>query len=222
MRSVGGSSPLPSTPCYAPTRRTPRPQRRTCNGRPFPRQWSSSDTAPTNTCSMQPFCPEPTKPTCSNSCSTNRENLPHGTPPNTEPPPPLNTIHRARPLACAHRQPPLPHATVCPQVPPTASHRMPPLRTPAATTNGPTLQPTPLNLPGSCRTPRPLPPLRGPQLPPLRAARGPSRNPAPPATPASSGHSATPSGTTSEGTTLPQAAHPCPPTAHPYATAGAA
>ena len=61
----------------------PRPQRRTCNGRPLPSQRSSSHTAPTNTCSMQPACPKRTMPTTSNSCSTNHENLPHDIPPNT-------------------------------------------------------------------------------------------------------------------------------------------
>ena len=65
---------------YAPTPRTPRPRRRTCNGRPLPRQRSSSHYAPTNTCSMQPACPKRTKPTSSNSCSTNHENLPHDIP----------------------------------------------------------------------------------------------------------------------------------------------
>ena len=79
--------------------------------------------------------------------------------------------------ACACRQPPSPHATVRPQVPPTASHCMSPLRTPAATTDGPALQPRPLGLPGSRAPPHPLPPLRGPQPPPPRAARGPSRTP---------------------------------------------
>ena len=82
-----------------------------------------------------------------------------------------------RPPACVRRQPLSPHATVRPQVPPTASHRMPPLRTPAATTDGPALQLRSLDLPGSRAPPHPLPPLRGPQPPPLRAARGPSRTP---------------------------------------------
>ena len=81
----------------------------------------------------------------------------------------------ARPLACARRQPPSPHGTIRPQVPPAASHRMPPLRTPAATTDSPTRQPGPLGLPGGRAPPHPLPPLRGPQPPPPRAARGPSR-----------------------------------------------
>ena len=79
-RSAGDSSPLPSTPCYAPTRRTPWPRRRTCSGRPLPRRRSSSHTAPTNTCSMQQPCPKQTKPTSSNSCSTNHENLPRDIP----------------------------------------------------------------------------------------------------------------------------------------------
>ena len=95
-RSAGDSSPLPSTPCYAPTRKTPRPRQCTCNRQPLPRQRSSSHTAPTNTCSMQPPCPKRTKPTSSNSCSTNHENLPHDIPPNTGPPPRLHTIQQAQ------------------------------------------------------------------------------------------------------------------------------
>ena len=79
-QSAGDSSPQPSTPCYAPTRRTPKPRRRTCNGRPLPRQQDSSHTAPTGTCSMQQPCLKQTKPTSSNSCSTNHGNLPHDTP----------------------------------------------------------------------------------------------------------------------------------------------
>ena len=47
------------------------------------------------------------------------------------------------PPACARHQPPSPHAAVRPQVPPTASHRMSPLRSPAATTDSPALQPRP-------------------------------------------------------------------------------
>ena len=82
-----------------------------------------------------------------------------------------------RPPACARSQPPCPHAIARPQVPPTASHRMPPLRTPAATTDGPALQPRPLGLPASRAPPHPLPPLRGPQPPPPRPARVPSRTP---------------------------------------------
>ena len=61
----------------------------------------------------------------------------------------------ARPPACTRRQPPSPHTTVRPQVPPAASHRMPPLRTPAATTDGPTLQPGLLGLPRSRAPPHP-------------------------------------------------------------------
>ena len=86
-------------------------------------------------------------------------------------------VPHARPAACARRQPPSPHARVRPQVPPATSHRMPPLRTPAATTDSPTLQPRPLGLPGGRTPPHPLLPLRGPQPPPPRAARGPSRTP---------------------------------------------
>ena len=79
-RSAGDSSPQLSTPCYAPTRRTPKPRQRTCNRRQLPRQRSSSHTAPTGTCSKQQPYPKQTKPTSSKSCSTNRENVPHDTP----------------------------------------------------------------------------------------------------------------------------------------------
>ena len=41
------------------------------------------------------------------------------------------------------------------------------------------LRPRPLGLPGSRTPPPPLPPLRGPQRPPARAARGPSHTPPP-------------------------------------------
>ena len=82
-----------------------------------------------------------------------------------------------RPAACARRQPPSTHAILCPQVPPTTSRRMPPLLTPAATTDGPALQPRPLGLPGSRAPPHLLAPLRGPHPPPPCAARGPSRTP---------------------------------------------
>ena len=108
----------------------------------------------------------------------------HGTPTTSTPHPPGTTLARhtrapqaphTLPPACTRHQPPSPHAAVCPQVPPTASHRMSPLRTPAATTDGPALQPRPLGLPGSRAPPHPLPPLRGPKPPPPRAARGPSR-----------------------------------------------
>ena len=125
-------------------------------------------------------------------------------------PPGTTTARHARapqtphtqPPACACHKSPCPHATVRPQVPPTASHCVPPLRARTATTHGPTLQPRPLGLPWRRTPPHPLPPLRGPQRPPPRAARGPSRHPPPlPATPASSGHSPTPCWTTWEGTT---------------------
>ena len=52
----------------------------TCSGPPLPRQRSSPHTAPTNTCNMQQPCPKQTKPTSSNSCSTNHENLPSDIP----------------------------------------------------------------------------------------------------------------------------------------------
>ena len=109
---------------------------------------------------------------------------------------------------------------------------MPPLRTPAATTNGPTPQPRPLGLPGSRTPPDPLPPLRGPVTPTTRVDRGPRCTPPPPATGASLGHSSTPSGTTWEGTTWrtqrttrgpqpwPRAAHPCAPHSPPLRHSG--
>ena len=81
------------------------------------------------------------------------------------------------PPACARNKPPCPHTTVCPQVPPTTSHRVPPLCMPTATTDGPTRQPKPLGLPASRKPPHLLPSLRGPQPPPPRAARSPSRTP---------------------------------------------
>ena len=90
-RSAGGSSPLPSTPCYALTWTTPRPWQRTCNKQQSPRQENNSHTAPTNTCSMQPPCPRRTRPTSSNSCSTNGENPPRDIPPNTRPLPRART-----------------------------------------------------------------------------------------------------------------------------------
>ena len=110
----------------------------------------------------------------------------HGTPTTPTHHPPRTSLARhtrapqaphTRPKAGARRQPPSPHATVRQQVPSAASHRMSPLRTPAATTDGPALQPRPLGLPGSRAPPHPLPPLRGPQPPAPRAARGPSRTP---------------------------------------------
>ena len=134
----------------------------------------------------------------------------HGTPTTPTHHPPSTTLARhtrapqaphKRPSACARRQPPSPRATVCPQVPPTASHRMSPLRTSAATTDGPALQPRPLGLLGSRAPPHPLPPLR--DLKPHhreRPAAPAAPPPPPPATPASSGHSPTPSRTTWEGT----------------------
>ena len=112
----------------------------------------------------------------------------HGTPTTpTHHPPGTTLAPHARapqaphtsPPACARRPPPSPRATVHPQVPPTASHRKPPLRTPAATTDGPALQPRPLGLPGSRAPPQPLPPLRELLPPQSRAARGPSRTPPP-------------------------------------------
>ena len=223
----------------------PRPRRHTCSERPLPRRRSSSHTAP----QIPAACGNP---------ATNRPSPPPQTPVlptmrtypvtyNTEPPPRLHTVHRAQHWHSTHGRhrhrtrshlharatSPIPPRRRPSQVPPTTSHRMPPLRSPAATTDSPALQPRPLGLPGSRAPPHPLPPLRGPQPPPPRTARGPSRTPPPPATPASSGTSPTLSGPTGRvlrgGRGGPRWAiavatgnTPLPPTAHPYATAEAA
>ena len=111
-----------------PRERPPKPRQRTCNGRPLPRQRSSSHTAPTNTCSMQPPYPKRTKPDSSNSCSINCDNLPHDIPPSTGPPPCLQTIHQAenrhgthehhrpRTHTRQHASPTSPHAPTPPSV----------------------------------------------------------------------------------------------------------
>ena len=185
------------------------PRRRTCNGRPLPRQRSSSYTAPTNTCSMQPPCPTRTNTTSSNSCSTNRENLPHDTPPNTGPPPSLNTIHRAEHLqdthvhhrhrTHAHQHAPAtsPHSPTPPSV---YRYRQPPA--------------TACPLCARQRLPQTALPCNPDHWVCLGAAHrltncphcatlNPHQRawPAAPAAPASSGHAPTPSGTTLEGTT---------------------
>ena len=183
----------------------PKPRWRTCNGRPLPRQRSSSNTTPTGTCSMQQPYPKQTKPTSSNSCSTNHENLPHDTPtwyphhaytPSTEHntgtahtgttgttrtptsmrAPPAPIPPRHRPsTGTTSRQPP--HA---PSAYASGYHRRP---YPATRTTGPAW---------GARTVSPTAPTTGTSTP--TTASG------PPATQAASGHSPTPSGTTWEGT----------------------
>ena len=246
-QSAGDSSPLPSTPCYAPTRRTPRPRRRTCSGRPLPRRRSSSHTAPTNFCSMRQPCPQQTKPTSSNSCSTNHENLPRDIPtrnphhvytPSTEHS--TGTAHTGA-TGTAHaptsmRAPPAP-------IPPrrrpstgTSNHQPP--HVPSAFASGYHRQPCPATQttgsPWEPRTASPTAPTAGTSTP--ATANGPRPQPHPPlpATQASLGSSPTPCGTNWEGTTWrtrrtthgpqpwPRATHPCSPTAHPYGTAEAA
>ena len=200
-------SPLSSTPCYAPTRRT-------CSGRPLSRRRSSSHTAPTNTCSMQQPCPQQTKPTSSNSCSTNHENLPRDIPtrnphhvytPSTEhstgtahtgttgtahtptsmraPPAPIPPRHRPS-TGTTNRQPPhVPSAFA------SGYHRQP---CPATQTTGSAWEP---------RTASPTAPTAGTSTPTTASGPRPQPHPPPQATPASSGSSPTPSGTTWEGTT---------------------
>ena len=213
-QSAGDSSPLPSTPCYAPTRRTPRPWRRTCSGRPLPRRRSSSHTAPTNTCSMRQPCPQQTKPTSSNSCSTNHENLPRDIP--TRNPHHVYTPSTEHSTGKAHtdttgtahtptsmRAPPAP-------IPPrrrpstgTTNHQPP--HVPSAFASGYHRQPCPATqTTGSAWEPRtasPAAPTAGTSTPATASGPRPQPHPPPPATPASSGSSPTPSGTTWEGTT---------------------
>ena len=213
-QSAGDSSPLPSTPCYAPTRRTPRPRRRTCRGRPLPRRRSSSHTAPTNTCSMRQPCPQQTKPTSSNSCSTNHENLPRDIP--TRNPHHVYTPSTEHSTGTAHtgatgtthaptsmRAPPAP-------IPPrrrpstgTTNHQPP--HVPSAFASGYHRQPCPATqTTGSAWEPRtasPTAPTAGTSTPATANGPRPQPHPPPPATPASSGSSPTPSGTNWEGTT---------------------
>ena len=228
-------------------RSTPRPRRRTCSGGPLPRQRSSSHTASTNTCSMQQPCPRQTKAISSNSCSTNHENLPHDIPtrdlhhaytPSTEHN--TGTAHTGT-TGTAHT-PTSMRATPAP-IPPRhrpstgTTNRQPP-HVPSAFARGYHRRPCPATqTTGSAWEPRttsPTAPTAGTSTPTSASGLRPQPHPPPPATPASSDHSPTPSGTTWEGTTWrtwwtthgpqpwPRTAHPCPPTAHPYATAGAA
>ena len=204
-RSAGDSSPQPSTPCYAPTWRTPWPRRRTCSGRPLPRQRSSSHTAPTNTCSMQPPCPKRTKRTSSNSCSNNHENLPHDIPTwdpdhaytpstghntGTAQPGTTGTAHtptsmRAPPAPLPPRHRPstgttnrqLPHA---PSAYASGYHRRP---CPAMQTTGSAWEP---------HTASPTAPTAGTSNSTTARGPRPQPQPPPPATQASSGHSPTP------------------------------
>ena len=135
-RSAGGLSPLPSTPCYASRRTTPRPQQRTSNGRPSPKQPRNSVTAPTSTCSMQPPYPRQTRATSSTSCSANRETPPSNLPRDAGPPTPSpRTIHRARHLHGMHqherhriqtRQHTHTASPHCPKLPSVHRYRQPP------------------------------------------------------------------------------------------------
>ena len=221
--------------------------RRTCSGRPLPRQRSSSHTAPTNTCSMQQPCPKQTKPTSSNSCSTNHENLPRDIP--TRNPHHVYTPSTEHNTGTAHTgttgtaHTPTSMRTPTAPIPPRrrpftgTTNRQPP-HVPSAYASGYHRRPCPATqTTGSAWEPRtasPTAPTAGTSTPTTASGPQPQPYPPPPASPASSGHSPTPSGTTWEGTTWrtrrtthgpwpwPRAAHPCPPTAHPYATAEAA
>ena len=189
----------------------PRPRRRTCSGRPLPRRRSSSHTAPTNTCSMRQPCPQQTKPTSSNSCSTNHENLPRDIP--TRNPHHVYTPSTEHSTGTAHtdtthtptsmRAPPAP-------IPPrrrpstgTTNHQPP--HVPSAFASGYHRQPCPATqTTGSAWEPRtasPAAPTAGTSTPATASGPRPQPHPPPPATPASSGSSPTPSGTTWEGTT---------------------
>ena len=213
-RSAGDSSPLPSTPCYAPTRRIPRPRRRTCSRRPLPKQRSSPHTAPINTCSMQQPCPKQTKPTSSNSCSTNHENLPHDIPTQNPhhaytPSPEHNTgTADTCTTGTAHKPTSMraPPAPIPPRHRPSTgtTNRQPP-HVPSAYASGYHRRPCPATqTSGSASEPRtasPTAPTAGTSTPTTASGPPPQPQPSPPATPASSGHSPTPSGTTWEGTT---------------------
>ena len=164
---------------------------------------------------MQQLYPKQTKPTSSNSCSTNHENLPRDTPtrdphhaytPSTEhntgtaytgttgtictptsmrtPPAPIPSRHRPSTGTTSRQPPHAPpayasgyHRRPYPAIRTTGSAWGPLIASPTAPTAG-TSTPTPVS------GPRPQP-----------------HPPPPPATPASSGHSPTPSWTTWEGTT---------------------
>ena len=192
----------------------PGPRRHTCSGRPLPRRRSSSHTAPTNTCSMRQPCPQQTKPTSSNSCSTNHENLPRDIPtpnphhvytPSTEQS--TGTAHtgatgtahaptsmRAPPAPIPPRRRPSTGTTnhQPPHVPPAFAsgyHRQP---CPATQTTGSALEP---------RTASPTAPTAGTSTPTTANGPRPQPHPPPPAPPASSGTSPTLSGTNWEGTT---------------------
>ena len=162
---------------------------------------------------MQQPCPKQTKPTSSNSCSTHHENThdiptrdPHhaytsytghntgtahtGTTGTAHTPssmraPPAPIPRRHRPFTgTTNRQPP--HA---PSAHASGYHRQP---CPATKTTGSAWEP---------RTASPTAPTAGTATPTTARGPRPKLHPPPPATPASSGNSATHSGTTREGTT---------------------
>ena len=158
--------------------------------------------------------PKQTKPTSSNSCSTNHENLPRDIP--TRNPHHVYTPSTEHSTGTAHtdttgtahtptsmRAPPAP-------IPPrrrpstgTTNHQPP--HVPSAFAGGYHRQPCPATqTTGSAWEPRtasPAAPTAGTSTPATASGPRPQPHPPPPATPASSGSSPTPSGTTWEGTT---------------------
>ena len=158
--------------------------------------------------------PKKTKPTSSNSCSTNHENLPRDIP--TRNPHHVYTPSTEHSTGTAHtdatgtahtptsmRAPPAP-------IPPrrrpstgTTNHQPP--HVPSALAGGYHRQPCPATqTTGSAWEPRTASPAAataGTSTPATMSGPRPQRHPTPPATPASSGSSPTPSGTTWEGTT---------------------
>ena len=173
-----------------------------------------SHTAPTNTCSMRQPCPQRTKPTSSNSCSTNPENLLRDIP--TRNPHHVYTPSTEHSTGTAHtdttgtahtptsmRAPPAP-------IPPrrrpsTGTTNRQPAHVPSAFASGYHRQPCPATqTTGSAWEPRtasPTAPTAGTSTPTTASGPRPQPHPPPRATPASSGSSPTLSGTTWEGTT---------------------
>ena len=159
-------------------------------------------------------CPQQTKPTTSNSCSTNHENLPRDIP--TRNPHHVYTPSSEHSTGTAHtdttgtahtptsmRAPPAP---ISPRRRPstgTTNHQPP--HVPSAFASGYHRQPCPATqTTGSAWEPRtasPAAPTAGTSTPATASGLRPQPHPPPPATPASSGCSPTPSGTTWEGTT---------------------
>ena len=163
---------------------------------------------------MQQPCPKQTKPTSSNSCSTNHENLPRDIP--TRNPHHVYTPSAEHNTGTAHtgttgtahtptsmRAPPAPiHPGRRPST--GTTNRQPP-HVPSAYASGYHRQPCPATqTTGSAWQPRtasPTAPTAGTSTPTTTSGPRPQPHPPPPATPASSGSSPTPSGTTWEGTT---------------------